>query len=82
MTFDVGNAAFPIILGRSGHLGIVLAVVAALFVWWLLYRTTWGFEVRSVERIMRDTERDNFMSAGEAKAYGLIDEVLTGGRAG
>jgi simple sugar transport system permease protein len=48
VTFDVGNAAFPIILGRSGHLGIVLAVVAALFVWWLLYRTTWGFEVRAV----------------------------------
>jgi ATP-dependent Clp protease, protease subunit len=37
---------------------------------------------QSVEQIMRDTERDNFMSAGEAKAYGLIDEVLTGGRAG
>jgi ATP-dependent Clp protease protease subunit len=37
---------------------------------------------QSVERIMRDTERDNFMSAGEAKAYGLIDEVLTGGRTG
>ena len=24
-----------------------------------------------------DTERDNFMSAEEAKAYGLIDEVIT-----
>jgi ATP-dependent Clp protease protease subunit len=33
-----------------------------------------------VEKIKRDTERDNFMSAGEAKAYGLIDEVLTSGR--
>jgi ATP-dependent Clp protease protease subunit len=30
-----------------------------------------------VERIREDTERDNFMSAAEAKAYGLIDEVLT-----
>ncbi|HUJ61243.1 MAG TPA: ATP-dependent Clp endopeptidase proteolytic subunit ClpP [Kofleriaceae bacterium] len=28
------------------------------------------------ERIRRDTERDNFMSAAEAKDYGLIDEVL------
>ncbi|MCD8023038.1 MAG: ATP-dependent Clp endopeptidase proteolytic subunit ClpP [Lachnospiraceae bacterium] len=27
--------------------------------------------------IARDTERDNFMSAEEAKAYGLIDEVVT-----
>jgi ATP-dependent Clp protease protease subunit len=31
---------------------------------------------QSVERIKRDTERDNFMSAGEARDYGLIDEVL------
>jgi ATP-dependent Clp protease protease subunit len=31
---------------------------------------------QSVERIKQDTERDNFMSAGEAKDYGLIDEVL------
>jgi ATP-dependent Clp protease protease subunit len=31
---------------------------------------------QTVERIARDTERDNFMSAGQAKEYGLIDEVL------
>ena len=29
------------------------------------------------EKIMTDTERDNFMSAEEAKAYGLIDAVIT-----
>ncbi len=28
------------------------------------------------DKIKRDTERDNFMSAAEAKDYGLIDEVL------
>lgn len=48
ITYDVGNAAFPILLGRNGHLGILLAFLAALFVWWLLFRTTWGFEVRAV----------------------------------
>ena len=26
--------------------------------------------------IMADTERDNFMSAEQAKAYGLVDEVF------
>jgi ATP-dependent protease ClpP protease subunit len=26
--------------------------------------------------IERDTDRDNFMTAEEAKAYGLIDEVM------
>ena len=29
-----------------------------------------------LEKIQIDTERDNFMSAEEAKAYGLIDEVI------
>lgn len=32
---------------------------------------------QSVEKIAEDTERDNFMSAEEAKAYGLIDDVIT-----
>ncbi len=31
-----------------------------------------------VERIRRDSERDRFMSAEEAKAYGLIDDVYVG----
>ena len=31
---------------------------------------------QSIERIEKDTDRDNFMSAKEAKAYGLVDEVL------
>ncbi len=29
------------------------------------------------ETIIADTERDNFMTAEDAKAYGLIDEVIT-----
>ncbi|GLV13666.1 ATP-dependent Clp protease proteolytic subunit [Alicyclobacillus hesperidum] len=29
-----------------------------------------------LERVAQDTDRDNFMSAEEAKAYGLIDEVI------
>ena len=32
---------------------------------------------RSLEDIERDTERDNFMTAEEAKDYGLIDEIVT-----
>ncbi len=31
---------------------------------------------QSIERIEKDTDRDNFMSAEEAKAYGLVDVVL------
>ncbi|WXR62220.1 ATP-dependent Clp endopeptidase proteolytic subunit ClpP [Peptostreptococcaceae bacterium AGR-M142] len=32
---------------------------------------------QELETIQRDTERDNFMSAQEAKEYGLIDEIVT-----
>jgi ATP-dependent Clp protease protease subunit len=31
----------------------------------------------TIERIEKDTERDYFMSAEEARQYGLIDEVVT-----
>ena len=30
-----------------------------------------------LERIEQDTERDNYMTAEEAKAYGLIDDVIS-----
>ncbi|HEX4140900.1 MAG TPA: ATP-dependent Clp protease proteolytic subunit, partial [Candidatus Methylacidiphilales bacterium] len=29
-----------------------------------------------VERIEKDMERDNYMSADEAKTYGIVDEVV------
>lgn len=32
---------------------------------------------QSIDVVMADTERDNFMTAQEAKNYGLIDEVIT-----
>lgn len=32
---------------------------------------------KPVEDVERDTERDNFMTAEEAKAYGIIDDVIT-----
>lgn len=32
---------------------------------------------KTPEQINQDTDRDNFMSADEAKQYGLIDEVIT-----
>jgi simple sugar transport system permease protein len=48
VTPTVGDAAFPILLGRDGHIGILLAVAAVPIFWFLLYRTTLGFEIRAV----------------------------------
>ena len=50
-TDDVGAAALPILGGNSGHLlhsGVLIAFAAVPIVWWILYRTTVGFEVRTV----------------------------------
>ena len=32
---------------------------------------------QSLETIQQDTERDNYMTAEEAKAYGLVDEIIS-----
>jgi ATP-dependent Clp protease protease subunit len=35
---------------------------------------------RSVDEVMRDIDRDRFMTAEEAVEYGLLDAVLNGAR--
>jgi len=44
------NALFPLLLGSQFrlHAGFLLALVAAGFVWWLMNRSTIGFEFRAV----------------------------------
>jgi ABC-type uncharacterized transport system permease subunit len=44
------NARYPALLGSTMrvHFGLVIALIAALAVWWLLSRTTIGFELRAV----------------------------------
>jgi simple sugar transport system permease protein len=48
VTPNVGDAALPILLGRDGHLGILIAFLAVPIIWFVLYRTTLGFEIRAV----------------------------------
>jgi len=33
---------------------------------------------QSIDRIRRETQRDRYMSAEEAKEWGVIDEIITG----
>ncbi|MBX3031489.1 MAG: ABC transporter permease [Chloroflexi bacterium] len=48
-TVDVGNAALPLLPEtRNGHIGILLAAAAVPIVWWLLFRSTLGFQIRAV----------------------------------
>jgi len=39
---------FPIFKGLTTHFGLVFAVVAAIIVWYILYRSLWGFEIRLI----------------------------------
>ncbi len=42
------NATFPRLANSQLHLGFVLALVAAVLVWWLMERTTLGFQIKAV----------------------------------
>jgi len=47
ITLDTGTASLPNIVGRNGHLGIIFGPLVAIAIGWLLFRTTWGFELRT-----------------------------------
>jgi ABC-type uncharacterized transport system permease subunit len=47
ITLDVGNSALPVIIGRNGHIGLIIAPIMAVLYGFLLYRTTRGFEIRT-----------------------------------
>lgn len=47
-TDNIGNAALSVLIGKEGHIGLLLALIAVPIIWWLLSRTTWGFQIRTV----------------------------------
>lgn len=51
-TTDVLNAALPPILnqgtGHEAHLGVLIPLIVVPAIWWLLFRSTVGFEIRTV----------------------------------
>lgn len=38
----------PFFRGMTTHLGLVFAIVAAFIVWFILYRSKWGYEIRLI----------------------------------
>ncbi|MGI8612676.1 MAG: ABC transporter permease [Nocardioidaceae bacterium] len=73
------DATFPDILGV--HAGIVLAIVAAVGVWWLLERSTVGFELRAVGA-NADAGRTAGMSVAKVYTLAMIVAGLLAGLAG
>ncbi len=47
-TGDIGSAALPILFGRNLHAGVLIALAVVPLISWLLYRSTIGFEIRTV----------------------------------
>ncbi len=47
-TGPLGNAELPILFGTSIHLGVFIAFLLIPVVWWILWRSTLGFEIRTV----------------------------------
>ncbi|MGH3446752.1 MAG: ABC transporter permease, partial [Nocardioidaceae bacterium] len=70
------NAQFPSVGGL--HFGFFVALLAAVFIWWLLNRTTIGFEMRAVGA---NAEAARTAGMSVTKAYVLV-MVLAGALAG
>ncbi len=47
--FVAESARYPLFLPKYElHIGLLIAIAAIFFVWWFLFKTTWGFEIRTV----------------------------------
>jgi ABC-type uncharacterized transport system permease subunit len=75
------NAQYPKFGDTRLHLGFVVALVAAVFVWWLLNRSTIGFELRAVGA-NADASRTAGMSVGRAYVIAMVVAGALAGLAG
>jgi ABC-type uncharacterized transport system permease subunit len=73
------DARFPQLFGV--HLGFYVALLAAVGVWWLLSRTTLGFEMRAVGA-NPDAARTAGMSVAKAYVLAMVVAGLLAGLAG
>ncbi len=39
---------YPILSGLTTHLGLIIGILAAILVWFILYRSRWGYEIRLI----------------------------------
>jgi simple sugar transport system permease protein len=39
---------FPIFRGLTTHLGLLFALIAAAIIWYIMYRSLWGYEIRLI----------------------------------
>lgn len=73
------NSFLPILLsGTRLHAGIFIAIIAAIIIWVLLYKTRTGFEMRAVG----ENSRGSFCSGISVNKNLILASVISGGLAG
>ena len=69
---------FPVFRGLTTHFGLVFAVVAAIIVWYILYRSLWGYEIR----LIGDNPRAAEYAGIKITRNTVLVMMLSGGIAG
>ncbi len=71
-------ARFPILGGLTLHLGFIIAVIAAVLVWFVLNRSRWGYEIR----LIGDNPRAAHYAGVDLVRNTVLAMMLSGGLAG
>jgi simple sugar transport system permease protein len=77
---DSATFGKPLGDGFPVHTGVVLAILAGFAVWWLLERSTWGFELRAVGA-NADASRTAGMSVAKVYTLAMLFAGLLAGLA-
>jgi simple sugar transport system permease protein len=40
--------SLPLLRGLTSHMGFVIGIVAAIILWYIIYRSRWGYEIRLI----------------------------------
>jgi ABC-type uncharacterized transport system permease subunit len=76
------SARLPLLPGTRLHAGIILALVAALGLWYLFARTLWGFRLRAVGAGPRAAEISGRVDVRRMTAVALLGSGALAGLAG
>ena len=68
----------PIFRGLTTHLGLIFGIIAAVIVWFILYRSRWGYEIR----LIGDNPRAARYAGIDIKRNTIMVMVLSGALAG
>lgn len=69
---------FPQLAGLTTHFGFVIAIILAIFIWFILYRSKWGYEIR----LIGDNSRAAEYAGIQIKKNIVLVMIVSGALAG